>query len=114
MFQSCTPRWKLCVSDTDSALGFALGALFVKATFDEDSKAIVSVSRYRLHTYLHCELPLGEISTSLSFSLYFYQAEDMVSEIKWAFEDSLKYVDWMDQGTKKAAKEKVGEMGCFD
>lgn len=42
------------------------------------------------------------------------QAEDMVSEIKWAFEDSLKYVDWMDQGTKKAAKEKVGEMGCFD
>ncbi|XP_029630977.1 endothelin-converting enzyme 1 isoform X1 [Salmo trutta] len=72
--KSCTPRWKLCVSDTDSALGFALGALFVKATFAEDSKAI---------------------------------AEDMVSEIKWAFEDSLKYVDWMDQGTKKAAKEKA-------
>ncbi|XP_038864502.1 endothelin-converting enzyme 1-like isoform X4 [Salvelinus namaycush] len=72
--KSCTPRWKLCVSDTDSALGFALGALFVKATFAEDSKAI---------------------------------AEDMVSEIKWAFEDSLKYVDWMDQETKKAAKEKA-------
>lgn len=70
MFQSCTPRWKLCVSDTDSALGFALGALFVKATFDEDSKAIVSVSRYHppMH-YLHCELPLGEILTCLSFSL---------------------------------------------
>uniref|UniRef100_A0A8C8GGS1 Endothelin-converting enzyme 1 n=1 Tax=Oncorhynchus tshawytscha TaxID=74940 RepID=A0A8C8GGS1_ONCTS len=72
--KSCTPRWKLCVSDTDSALGFALGAMFVKATFDEDSKAI---------------------------------AEDMVSEIKWAFEDSLKYVGWMDQETKKAAKEKA-------
>lgn len=41
--QSCTPRWKLCVSDTDSALGFALGAMFVKDTFAEDSKAIVSV-----------------------------------------------------------------------
>lgn len=40
--QSCTPRWKLCVSDTDSALGFALGAMFVKDTFAEDSKAIVS------------------------------------------------------------------------
>uniref|UniRef100_A0A8C5EY95 Endothelin-converting enzyme 1 n=1 Tax=Gouania willdenowi TaxID=441366 RepID=A0A8C5EY95_GOUWI len=37
-FQSCTPRWKLCVSDTDSALGFALGAMFVKATFADDSK----------------------------------------------------------------------------
>lgn len=43
-FQSCMPRWKVCVSDTDSALGFALGALFVKATFAHDSKAIVSIS----------------------------------------------------------------------
>ncbi|XP_047439160.1 endothelin-converting enzyme 1 isoform X1 [Mugil cephalus] len=72
--KSCTPRWKLCVSDTDSALGFALGAMFVKATFPEDSKAI---------------------------------AEDMVADIKWAFEDSLKYVKWMDSETKKAAKEKA-------
>ncbi|XP_056158201.1 endothelin-converting enzyme 1 isoform X2 [Lampris incognitus] len=72
--KSCTPRWKLCVSDTDSALGFALGALFVKATFAEDSKAI---------------------------------AEDMVSEIKQAFEDSLKYLTWMDPETKRAAKEKA-------
>ncbi|XP_073323626.1 endothelin-converting enzyme 1 isoform X1 [Pagrus major] len=72
--KSCTPRWKLCVSDTDSALGFALGAMFVKATFAEDSKAI---------------------------------AEDMVGEIKWAFEESLKYVGWMDSETKKAAKEKA-------
>ncbi|KAM7401727.1 hypothetical protein PAMP_017022 [Pampus punctatissimus] len=72
--KSCAPRWKLCVSDTDSALGFALGAMFVKATFAEDSKAIV---------------------------------EDMVSDIKWAFEDSLKYVNWMDSETKKAAKEKA-------
>ncbi|KAG9260766.1 endothelin-converting enzyme 1 [Astyanax mexicanus] len=72
--KSCTPRWNLCVSDTDSALGFALGALFVKATFAEDSKAF---------------------------------AEDMVSEIKWAFEDSLKQVGWMDGDTKKAAKEKA-------
>ncbi|XP_056591248.1 endothelin-converting enzyme 1 isoform X1 [Triplophysa dalaica] len=72
--KSCTPRWKLCASDTDSALGFALGALFVRATFSEDSKAFV---------------------------------EDMVSEIKWAFEDSLKTVGWMDPETKKAAKEKA-------
>ncbi|KAK5872044.1 hypothetical protein PBY51_012779 [Eleginops maclovinus] len=72
--KSCTPRWKLCVSDTDSALGFALGAMFVKDTFAEDSKAI---------------------------------AEDMVAGIKWAFEDSLKDVSWMDSETKKAAKEKA-------
>ncbi|XP_066547621.1 endothelin-converting enzyme 1 isoform X2 [Amia ocellicauda] len=72
--KSCVPRWKLCVSDTDSALGFSLGAMFVKATFVEDSKAI---------------------------------AEDMISEIKAAFEDHLKYVSWMDPETKKDAKEKA-------
>ncbi|XP_077582062.1 endothelin-converting enzyme 1 [Stigmatopora nigra] len=72
--KSCTPRWKLCVSDTDSGLGFALGAMFVKATFAEDSKTI---------------------------------AEDMVGDIKTAFEEGLKYVSWMDADTKKAAKEKA-------
>lgn len=36
----------------------------------------------------------------------------MVAEIKWAFEENLKYVSWMDSETKKAAKEKVGERGC--
>uniref|UniRef100_A0A8C8IRR7 Endothelin-converting enzyme 1 n=1 Tax=Oncorhynchus tshawytscha TaxID=74940 RepID=A0A8C8IRR7_ONCTS len=54
--KSCTPRWKLCVSDTDSALGFALGALFVKATFAEDSKAIVSVCFKHLSQFTSSEL----------------------------------------------------------
>jgi len=50
--QSCTPRWQTCISNTDDTLGFALGSLFVKATFDRDSKAIV-----RTHTF-----PIHEIS----------------------------------------------------
>jgi len=36
----------------------------------------------------------------------------MVGDIKWAFEDSLKDVSWMDTETKKAAKEKVGQRCC--
>uniref|UniRef100_A0A671T9B9 Endothelin-converting enzyme 1 n=1 Tax=Sinocyclocheilus anshuiensis TaxID=1608454 RepID=A0A671T9B9_9TELE len=36
-----------------------------------------------------------------------FLVEDMVSDIKWAFEDSLKTVSWMDPETKKAAKEKA-------
>lgn len=40
--QSCTPRWQTCIGNTDDTLGFALGALFVKATFDKHSKEIVS------------------------------------------------------------------------
>ncbi|XP_037695346.1 endothelin-converting enzyme 2 isoform X4 [Choloepus didactylus] len=38
--QSCVPRWQTCISNTDDALGFALGSLFVKATFDRQSKEI--------------------------------------------------------------------------
>ncbi|XP_026310633.1 endothelin-converting enzyme 2 [Piliocolobus tephrosceles] len=37
---SCVPRWQTCISNTDDALGFALGSLFVKATFDRQSKEI--------------------------------------------------------------------------
>ncbi|XP_053724409.1 endothelin-converting enzyme 1 isoform X1 [Synchiropus splendidus] len=96
--KSCTPRWKLCVTDTDSALGFALGAMFVKATFSEDSKAIVSNSKSLSQAKLvPCQLTLPPMR----------QAEDMVGQIKWAFEDSLRSVSWMDVDTKKAAKEKA-------
>ncbi|XP_077204336.1 endothelin-converting enzyme 2 [Paroedura picta] len=72
--KSCTPRWQTCISNTDDTLGFALGALFVKATFDRHSKEI---------------------------------AEDMIAEIRTAFEESLRQLDWMDGKTKQAAKEKA-------
>ncbi|XP_036392017.1 endothelin-converting enzyme 2b isoform X2 [Megalops cyprinoides] len=38
--KSCTPRWQTCIGNTDDTLGFALGALFVKATFDKHSKDV--------------------------------------------------------------------------
>uniref|UniRef100_A0A8C3JQ70 endothelin-converting enzyme 1 n=1 Tax=Calidris pygmaea TaxID=425635 RepID=A0A8C3JQ70_9CHAR len=72
--KSCTPRWQTCISNTDDTLGFALGSLFVKATFDRDSKAI---------------------------------AEEMIGEIRAAFEVSLDQLDWMDEKTRQAAKEKA-------
>ncbi|XP_053161461.1 endothelin-converting enzyme 2 isoform X2 [Hemicordylus capensis] len=72
--KSCTPRWQTCISNTDDTLGFALGALFVKATFDRHSKEI---------------------------------AEDMITEIRAAFEESLDHLDWMDETTRQAAKEKA-------
>ncbi|KAM8805099.1 endothelin-converting enzyme 2 [Eudromia elegans] len=72
--KSCTPRWQTCISNTDDTLGFALGSLFVKATFDRDSKAV---------------------------------AEEMISEIRTAFEVSLDQLDWMDEKTRQAAKEKA-------
>ncbi|CAN0039237.1 unnamed protein product [Lampetra planeri] len=38
--KSCTPRWQDCMEDTDNTLGFALGARFVRATFDQSSKSV--------------------------------------------------------------------------
>ncbi|XP_066494010.1 endothelin-converting enzyme 1 isoform X2 [Tiliqua scincoides] len=72
--KSCTPRWKYCISDTDVNLGFALGAMFVRATFAEDSKTV---------------------------------AEEMITEIKMAFEESLRGLRWMDEETRRAAWEKA-------
>ncbi|XP_064028234.1 endothelin-converting enzyme 1 isoform X4 [Pogoniulus pusillus] len=72
--KTCLPRWKFCISDTDNNLGFALGAMFVKATFAEDSKQV---------------------------------AEEMIAEIKTAFEESLESLQWMDEETRRSAKEKA-------
>ncbi|XP_029801745.1 endothelin-converting enzyme 1 [Suricata suricatta] len=73
-FQTCLPRWKFCVSDTENNLGFALGPMFVKATFAEDSKSIAS---------------------------------EIILEIKKAFEESLSTLKWMDEDTRRSAKEKA-------
>uniref|UniRef100_A0A4W2DV43 Endothelin-converting enzyme 1 n=1 Tax=Bos indicus x Bos taurus TaxID=30522 RepID=A0A4W2DV43_BOBOX len=72
--KTCLPRWKFCVSDTENTLGFALGPMFVKATFAEDSKNIAS---------------------------------EIILEIKKAFEESLSTLKWMDEDTRKSAKEKA-------
>ncbi|ERE82260.1 endothelin-converting enzyme 1 [Cricetulus griseus] len=72
--KTCLPRWKFCVSDTENNLGFALGPMFVKATFAEDSKNIAS---------------------------------EIISEIKKAFEESLNTLKWMDEDTRRSAKEKA-------
>lgn len=78
--KTCLPRWKFCVSDTENNLGFALGPMFVKATFAEDSKSIAS---------------------------------EIILEIKKAFEESLNTLKWMDEDTRRSAKEKVRLARCL-
>uniref|UniRef100_A0A3Q3SQ43 endothelin-converting enzyme 1 n=1 Tax=Mastacembelus armatus TaxID=205130 RepID=A0A3Q3SQ43_9TELE len=72
--KSCTPRWQTCIGNTDDTLGFALGALFVKATFDKHSKEI---------------------------------AEEMINAIRSAFKEALDRLNWMDEQTRQAAKDKA-------
>ncbi|CAH1165627.1 unnamed protein product [Phyllotreta striolata] len=33
------PQWRYCIQDTNSVLGFAIGAIFVREVFDQNSKA---------------------------------------------------------------------------
>ena len=35
-------KWRYCVEDTNSAVSFAVGAMYVRETFHGDSKASVS------------------------------------------------------------------------
>lgn len=153
--QTCLPRWKFCISDTDNNLGFALGAMFVKATFAEDSKQVVrppcgsqcqeshhdggttgadalslstllcslciricwvftgphSISASQPLPPCWCEgslTSLGwEASSGATLLPCFVQAEEMIAEIKTAFEESLESLQWMDEETRKSAKEKV-------
>ena len=33
-------RWRLCITDTDSVFGFALGSLFIEKSFNGRSKPV--------------------------------------------------------------------------
>ena len=47
-------RWRDCVTDTDSALGFALGALFIRDTFSGRSKSVAQVLHGAIpHYFFH-------------------------------------------------------------
>lgn len=108
MLQSCTPRWQTCIENTDDTLGFALGSLFVKATFDKKSKDIVSDGIFLPNE--RGDLVSGVVPVCPSFchlSSCFCQAEEMINEIRSAFKEALDRLGWMDDTTRQAAKEKV-------
>lgn len=68
------PKWRMCMTETDEGLGFALGALFVKEAFQGESKVM---------------------------------AAQMVEEVRSAFKRNLPDLEWMDDETRNAAKEKA-------
>lgn len=44
--EKAPPRWKNCVAQVNSNMGMALGAMFVKRYFDENSKDDVSSNTF--------------------------------------------------------------------
>ncbi|XP_026317208.1 endothelin-converting enzyme homolog isoform X2 [Hyposmocoma kahamanoa] len=66
--------WRYCVTDTNNAIGFAVGAMFVREVFHGEAKT---------------------------------QGEIMIDNIRNAFKNNLKNLDWMDEETREAAEIKA-------
>jgi len=62
-------RWQKCVELTDSALGFATGALYVDRYFSDADQLRVKLSCCDLFTMLHFECVADELSLYLSVRL---------------------------------------------
>lgn len=66
--------WRYCVSDTNSVIGFAIGAMFVREAFHGEAKP---------------------------------QSENMINEVRAAFQRNLANLQWMDAETRRLADEKA-------
>lgn len=66
--------WRYCVSDTNSVIGFAIGAMFVREAFHGEAKP---------------------------------QSENMINEVRTAFQRNLGNLQWMDAETRRLADEKA-------
>lgn len=66
--------WRYCVSDANNAIGFAIGAMFVREVFHGEAKP---------------------------------HAEEMINEVRNAFKQNLKNLEWMDAETRQLAEEKA-------
>ncbi|OXA61237.1 endothelin-converting enzyme homolog isoform X2 [Folsomia candida] len=67
-------QWRVCVSDTNNNMGFAVGSMFVREAFHSNAKPL---------------------------------AQEMIEQIRIAFQDNLRNLAWMDDETRQLAKEKA-------
>jgi membrane metallo-endopeptidase-like protein 1 len=76
-FPGSEEQWRICVSDANNNLGFAVGSMFVREAFHADAKPL---------------------------------AQNMIEEIRTAFQHNLKNLVWMDNETRMLAKEKAASI----
>lgn len=73
-FSGTEEQWRVCVSDANNNLGFAVGSMFIREAFQSSSQPL---------------------------------AQEMIEQIRIAFQDNLKNLGWMDDETRQLAKEKA-------
>jgi predicted metalloendopeptidase len=69
--EQAPPRWKNCIDQVNSHLGTAVGAMFVRKYFDENSKKDVSISvEYDIYFSLQ-KLILNNLTSLMSVDTMF-------------------------------------------
>ena len=76
-------KWRYCVEDTNNALSFAVGAMYVRETFHGDSKASVrNIVSYYIHTERQrCLSNRGQFVDAINrlrFGSYYRRSDEQV------------------------------------
>ncbi|KAJ4440179.1 hypothetical protein ANN_08317 [Periplaneta americana] len=126
--EQAPPRWKYCVSEVNSHLGMALGALFVRKYFHENSKNDSKQASlvYRSSTRVSASEGLSssavdrswrDLSSSavdrswrdpeFEYSELSLKTVQMTEDIMLSFRELLSQTNWIDRETKELASQKV-------
>ncbi|KAI4794864.1 hypothetical protein KUCAC02_031792 [Chaenocephalus aceratus] len=105
---------RLCLTQANKHFGMALGALFVQQHFSSQSKAkvgdlVISFERYRTCSFVAMFSALTDCRMLLT-SASGRRVQELVEEIKLSLDLRLQELDWMDEATKDAAREKLKHM----
>ncbi|KAI5636454.1 peptidase family m13 domain-containing protein [Phthorimaea operculella] len=106
--------WRYCVTDTNNAIGFAVGAMFVREVFHGEAKTQGEIMIDNIRNAFKRNLKnldwmdeetrkAAEIKADAITDMI----EIMIDNIRNAFKRNLKNLDWMDEETRKAAEIKA-------
>ena len=112
-------RWRVCVTDVDNALGFALGVMFVNETFDKKTKPEAE----KMIKLITKAFRWKQILIQVQIHFHFFFIRNGFVEVDWMdnitftftnplslFRNGLEEADWMDNATRRKAEEKVNHV----
>ncbi|KAG8222300.1 hypothetical protein J437_LFUL001842 [Ladona fulva] len=95
-----SPRWKGCTGNVNSNFGMAVSFMYVQEYFNEKKREKV-------------ESPYDLLIGGSQYDCFVTKALEMVNDVRGAFEEIVKELQWMDEGTKGRTLEKLEAMRPF-
>ena len=87
-------RWRTCVMNTNSAMGFAIAPMFVKQGFSEKAREIA----YSM---------IEEIKTSFKSKIVKCSFKNLIISNSFVLTDRLEHLDWLDDPTRLMIRHKI-------